>query len=128
MIKFGKSKLYGVLGFILLILLIVILYVKDSENKNLEALQALENSDNSIVFLEKSPNGNGLYLSKEQSTDDQYALLKKRMQREGWVYLNQEGSSLFFEKDNRQLIVETRIWKSNYIEYDVQNNEANIAD
>ncbi|OZI10283.1 hypothetical protein CEW92_17905 [Bacillaceae bacterium SAS-127] len=128
MIKSRKLKLYSAFIAILLILFVVIIYVNNNKNNSVAPLDTLDSSENSIILFEVTPEGDGIYLSKQATTDDQYELLKERMEREGWTYTHQDGNGLFFKKGDKQIIVETKIWRSEYIKYDIPNNVANIAD
>lgn len=128
MIKSRKFKLYSVFGAILLVLFVVIIYVNNNKNNSVDSLDSLDSSENSIIIFEVTPEGDGIYLSKQATTDDPYELLKERMEREGWTYTHQNGSGLFFKKGEKQIVVETEIWRSEYIKYDIPNNVANIAD
>jgi hypothetical protein len=56
-------------------------------------------------------------------------MIKERMQREDWHYVMQEGSGYFFEKDDQDVVVTTKIWPNRYfVRISVQHDVVNLAD
>ncbi|MGF7048849.1 hypothetical protein J2T13_003357 [Paenibacillus sp. DS2015] len=51
-----------------------------------------------------------------------------RMEKEGWTYIQQDGSGYFFERDDHQGIVTMRKWNHLYVVYDLKSEVANLAD
>jgi len=88
-------------------------------------MYALNTTDKTIVWMNETANGNGLYLTKVKQPIE---VIKERMQKEGWTYVRQEGSGYFFEKGNQEVVVTTKIWPNrNYVRISVENNVVNLA-
>jgi hypothetical protein len=103
-------------------ILVIALYIDKIGISNLKLMYTLSTTDKIIASMEET---DGHYLTKLKRPDE---VIKERMNIEGWKYVQHEGSSYFFEKENQKAIVTTTIWHRNYVKILVQNNVVNIAD
>lgn len=86
----------------------------------------LESTGKSVIRIDSAIPGQERYLTKAK--DHPHVLLKSRMEREGWVYSQQEGSGYFFEKEGREEIVTLQKWNHFYVIYDLNDGIANLED
>ncbi|WP_342547605.1 type II toxin-antitoxin system HicA family toxin [Paenibacillus sp. FSL P2-0089] len=113
----GASVLLGVLGA---------LYVNSIGYNNVKHMYRLESAGKSVIRIDSEMPSRERYLTKEKGNPKE--LLKSRMEREGWVYSQQEGSGYFFKKDGREEIVTTQQWNHFYIIYSLNAEVANLED
>ncbi|MGF7048924.1 hypothetical protein J2T13_003432 [Paenibacillus sp. DS2015] len=92
----------------------------------MKQMYRLESTGKSVIRIDSVITGQERYLTKVQ--DYPQELLKSRMEREGWVYSQQEGSGYFFEKDGREEIVTMQQWNHFYVIYDLNEGIANLED
>lgn len=87
-----------------------------------ETIKKLKKSDEKIVEIGKD-NNSIWYITKNGedgiSTVDEN--IKKMISAEGWQFKDKMGSGLFFEKDDKQLIVTTQMWTKKYVLIQVHN-------
>lgn len=120
-----KFTMFSIAGIILITAIVIALYINSIGVNNLKLMYTLNNTDKSIIKMEGSSDGDGHYLTK---INPPTALIKERMQNEGWTYVEQEGAGHFFEKDNQRVVVVTKIWNRRFVEITVEDNIVNIAD
>ena len=120
-----KIALFSIIGVIGIGTIMVALAVKNIGVANLKLMYTLNTTDQSIISMEETSDGNGHYLTKVKTPAE---IIRERMEKEGWIYIQQEGSGYFFEKDNQRIVVTTKVWNSNYVKITVQNNVVNLAD
>lgn len=82
--------------------------LKSSDEKIAEIAAA----DDSIWYITRSRN-------KDHSAVDEN--IKQMMNSNGWEFRSKEGSGLFFEKEDEQLIVTTQMWTKKYVVVQVPN-------
>ncbi|WP_126424828.1 hypothetical protein [Brevibacillus marinus] len=119
-----KFVLFGALGIFVLSVVLVGLYIKQIGYNNLKIMYTLHTTDQMIVPMEKADNGDGKYLTKSSSPVE---LLKERMKREGWSYVQHDGAGYFFEKENRRCIVTVKRWYHKHYIYTVEDNAVDLA-
>ncbi|MET0787324.1 MAG: hypothetical protein ABWY25_11535 [Paenisporosarcina sp.] len=51
----------------------------------------------------------------DDSKDIAEESLKHRMKKNGWVFVDQDGSAYFFEKNQERVVIESEQWTSNYL-------------
>jgi len=51
----------------------------------------------------------------DDALDQAVTSLKHRMTKNGWNYVDQEGSGYFFEKDSEKVVIVCEQWTSNYL-------------
>ncbi|MRX73693.1 hypothetical protein GJU40_16250 [Bacillus lacus] len=112
-----KNLLIVVLSFILLIVFGSIFFKEGNQVLALTSIVKLElsNSDYEQVFETNKFNS---YVSK-YTGDSQYVVTKKFMKEKGWVFKEQMGSGLVFEKNEKTTIVGIRGSSKNYIQWDI---------
>ncbi|MDV6377871.1 hypothetical protein ORD22_06295 [Sporosarcina sp. GW1-11] len=87
-----------------------------------DVIGKLKNSDEKIVEL-ATDNDSTWYITKSKNEGISIAdeNVKKMIASKGWEYKAKEGSGLFFEKVDEQLIVTTQMWTKKYVLVQVQN-------
>ncbi|MDA5110391.1 hypothetical protein O3V59_18680 [Brevibacillus thermoruber] len=137
-----KIAFFGLAGVVILGVTAVVLFVNRVGFDNLKLLFTLNQTDSDylmpmyilkttdqpIVPVAVTPEGHGIYLTDKRRSPDVLELLKERMNKEGWTYATQMGSGYLFTKDQQKVIVETRIWNSDYVRITVPGNVVTIAD
>ncbi len=86
-----------------------------------EVVQALKNSDENIVPLTVE-NGKQWFIVSERNQANVNDTVIDMLQNYGWTFKVKEGSGLFFEKQNEELIVTTQKWTGNYSLIDIPIN------
>ncbi|WP_238653155.1 type II toxin-antitoxin system HicA family toxin [Paenibacillus piscarius] len=124
--KKGKVTLFSFIGAGVLLVMLGALYVNSIGYNNVKHMYHLESAGKSVIRIDSDMTSRERYLTKEKS--DPKELLKSRMEREGWVYSQQEGSGYFFKKDGREEIVTTQQWNHFYIIYSLNAEVANLED
>ena len=124
--KKRRIVIFGFIGFLVFIVIVAVAYLNNVGYGNVKQIYRLESTGKSIVRIEGAIPGQERYLTKIKN--DPQELLKSRMEREGWVYSQQEGSGYFFEKEGRTEIVTMRIWNHFYVIYDLNDRIANLED
>lgn len=119
--KKRKIILFSFIGFIILLVILGATYINNVGYNNLKLMYKLNSTDVSIVQMDEE----GQYLGRKINSNQ---ILIDRMEREGWQFKQQEGASFFFKKDNKEAVVSTEIWNSNYVLYRVDDNVVNLAD
>lgn len=81
-----------------------------------EVISKLENSDEKMVEFAKD-NGTDWYITKSENKGVSNAdeLTKQKLYANGWEFKEKLGAGLFFEKENRELIVTTQMWTKKYV-------------
>ncbi len=120
-----KIALLSMIGVVLIVAIVIALYIHSIGFNNLKLMQALRTTHKSIIQMEESPDGYGIYLAEVNLPAE---MIKERMEDEDWTYVEQNGSGYFFEKDNRKVVVTTKIWNRNFLKITVENNAVNLAD
>jgi hypothetical protein len=137
-----KIAFFGLSGVVILGVTAVVLFVNRVGFDNLKVLFTLNQTDSDylmpvyilkttdqpIVPVAVTPEGHGIYLTDKRRSSDVLELLKERMNKEGWTYDTQMGSGYLFTKDQQKVMVETRIWNSDYVRITVPGNVVTIAD
>lgn len=87
-----------------------------------EAIGKLENSDETIVEF-ATDDDSTWYITKNKNEGISIAdeTIKKMIASKGWEFKAKEGSGLFFEREDPQLIVTTQKWTKKYVLVQVQN-------
>ena len=80
--------------------------ILDKLNDSNEDVVKLSKQDNRTWYITRS-NDNGIL-----DTDEK---IKKMVSTKGWAFKEKDGSGLFFEKDDGNLIVTTEMWTSKYV-------------
>lgn len=113
------------LGFLLCLILVFLflgktLFQEGNPIPILTAIIKLEISNKDYVTI-----SNGTFIS-ENTGENRFNPTIDMMELQGWVYIEQIGSSLLFEKDGEQTLVETRQFSNQYIIWNIPiNKEAN---
>ncbi|WP_157950990.1 hypothetical protein [Peribacillus acanthi] len=92
----------------------------DSVSKR-EVVQKANKSDESIVYLTKE-NGYEWYISK-MNQGEVYEQLKQMMEEKGWKYKQQMGAGFIFQKQSKELIVESEMWTGRYVIFQIPISE-----
>ncbi|NQX44224.1 hypothetical protein HQN87_02680 [Paenibacillus tritici] len=124
--KKWKIVLFCFIGASVLLVVLGALYVNNVGYNNVKHMYRLESTGKSVIRIDSDMPSRERYLTKKDG--DPQELLKSRMEREGWVYSQQEGSGYFFKKDGRQEIVTTQQWNHFYIIYSLNAGIANLED
>lgn len=82
----------------------------DVESTPKEAVQKLNESDQPLVEISKD-NEATWYIMKNEDVNKQ---IQDLISSKGWIFKNIDGNSLFFEKDDDELIVSTEMWTKKY--------------
>lgn len=111
--------------FVAVFLFVNKLYYPSLPIENLSAKEVigkLKNSDEKIIefatddvftwYITRSKN-DGISIADEN--------IKQMIGSNGWEFKAKEGSGLFFEKEDEQLIVTTQMWTKKYVLVQVQN-------
>ncbi|PYY25902.1 hypothetical protein [Paenibacillus illinoisensis] len=112
---------FSFIGAIILLVILGATYINNVGYNNVKLMYKLNTTEVSIVQMDEEGQYLGLRMNSNQ-------ILKDRMEREGWQFKQQEGAAFFFKKDNKEAIISTEIWNSNYVLYRVDNNVVIIAD
>lgn len=91
----------------------------DSVSKR-EVVQRANKSDD-IVYLTKET-GYEWYISKVNQ-GEAYEHLKQMMKKKGWNYKEQMGAGFIFQKENKEIIVESQMWTGKYVIFQIPKNE-----
>ncbi|WP_405114268.1 hypothetical protein MHH28_09540 [Paenibacillus sp. FSL K6-1217] len=124
--KKWKIIIFSFIGASMLVVVLGALYVNNIGFNNVKHMYRLESTGKSVIRMDSDIPGLERFLTKEKG--DPQELLKSRMEREDWVYSQQEGSGYFFEKDGREEIVTTQQWNHFYIIYSLNAGVANLED
>lgn len=124
--KKWKIILFSCIGTSVLLVVLGALYVNNVGYHNVKHMYRLESTGKSVIRIDSDMPGRERYLTKEKGNPKE--LLKSRMEREGWEYIQQEGSGHFFKKDGGEEIVTTRQWHHFYILYSLNAGVANLED
>ncbi|WP_211748625.1 hypothetical protein [Paenibacillus sp. Marseille-Q4541] len=116
-----KVILFSSTGILMILVVVAATYINNVGYNNIKLMYKLNTTEVSIVQMDEE----GHYLALRENSNE---LLRDRMEREGWQFQQQEGSGYFFDKDNKEAVVTTKIWNRNYVIYQVNDNVANIAD
>lgn len=116
-----KIILFSFIGFIILLVILGAAYINNVGYNNVKLMYKLNTKNVSIVQMDED----GQYLGRKINSNQ---ILKDRMEREGWQFKQQEGAAFFFKKDNKEAVISTEIWNSNYVLYRVDDNIVNLAD
>ncbi len=136
-----KIAFFSLSGVFILVMAIMLSFINDIGPGNLKLILSLDKTDHDylipmhtlnttdkrIVPIEVTPEGHRIYLTDITRSTDVQKLLKERLEKEGWTFTRQEGSSYFFDKGKEQTIVGTYIWNSDYVRISIPNNVVNIA-
>ena len=81
-----------------------------------EAIRKINTSSNDLVELSKDHNATW-YITAISTMGIQKvdADIQQLMENEGWVFLEKEGSGLFFEKNEERTIITTEMWTKQYV-------------
>lgn len=86
-----------------------------------EVIEKLNNSDERIVKL-TSENGKEWYIVNEQNQSSVDEIIKEMMSKKSWRFKEKDGSGLFFEKQDEDLIITTQKWTGDYSLVDIPLN------
>lgn len=78
-----------------------------------EVIHKLNHSDKKIIQL-TSEKGKVWYIVNDGNQSNVNELIKEMMSEKDWIFKEQDGSGLFFEKQGEDLIITTQKWTSNY--------------
>ncbi|WP_078380765.1 hypothetical protein [Sutcliffiella halmapala] len=79
-----------------------------------EVIEKLNNSEQQIVKLSNENSLEWHIITKrDQSAANE--IIKNMVSQNGWIFKQQDGSGLFFEKKGENLIVTTQKWTANYV-------------
>lgn len=71
---------------------------------------------NSTLPLSKITQEDGyIWLVTDDSEDIAEESLKKRLQKNGWEFVEKNGSGYFFERNGERVMIESEKWTSNYL-------------
>jgi len=59
--------------------------------------------------------GGYVWFVTDDSQDVALQSLKDRMTRNGWDFIEQDGSGYFFEKESEKVIIESKQWTNDYL-------------
>lgn len=79
-----------------------------------EMLKKVNPSQSQMINL-TNENGQEWYIISERDMSEAGEKIKELVHQYDWTFKQKEGSSLFFEKQNEQLIVSTQMWTSDYV-------------
>lgn len=122
------KKLVAIKIVLIVILVGVLVYMKayypalpiDSVSKH-EAINKANTSNDNIVKLAEE-DGYEWYISKMQQ-GAAYEQLKQMMIENGWVFKEQMGSGLIFQKENKELIIGSEMWTGKYVIFQLPMSE-----
>lgn len=83
-----------------------------------EVLGKLKHSDNKIIQL-TSENGKIWYIVNERNQSVVDEVIIDLMSQKDWAFKEKDGSGLFFEKQDDDLIITTQKWTGNYSLVDI---------
>lgn len=110
-----------IIGFIIIIFAISnLLYppLPVSSISSTQAITKLKNSPENVAKIAQE-NGYDWYIT-EMDKGKGFKNLRKMIEKKGWIFKSQEGSSFFFEKDKKVLIAETQMWTKKYIVFKIE--------
>ncbi|MBU8733280.1 hypothetical protein KM915_25040 [Cytobacillus oceanisediminis] len=76
-----------------------------------EAVQKLNESDQPLVEVSKDNEATWYIMKNSEDVNKQ---IQDLISSKGWIFKNIDGNSLFFEKDDDELIVSTEMWTNKY--------------
>lgn len=124
--KLWKFSLISVIGLIVLLVLLVAAFIHNVGFNNVKQIYRLETTGQNVIRMDTGiTEDHERYLTKSKQP---WQLLKKRMEREGWTFIQQDGAGHFFEKNGEQIIVTSRKWNRYYEVYDLKKGLVNLAD
>ena len=82
-------------------------------------LDKLNDSKEDVVKVSKQDNRTW-YITKSNDNADEK--IKKMVSTKGWAFKGKDGSGLFFEKGDENLIITTEMWTSKYVLVKVPEN------
>ncbi|MDN4494351.1 hypothetical protein [Ureibacillus aquaedulcis] len=81
-----------------------------------EAIGSLNASDSKIVQIAEEEDSLWyIARSENKGIESTHENIKELVASEGWVYKEQNGSGLFFEKSGESLIATTQMWTKKYV-------------
>ncbi len=83
----------------------------DVESTPKEAVQKLNESDQPLVEVSKDNEATWYIMKNSEDVNKQ---IQDLISSKGWIFKNIDGNSLFFEKDDDELIVSTEMWTKKY--------------
>jgi hypothetical protein len=92
----------------------------DSVSKR-EVIQKVNDSNESIIYLTEE-NGYVWYISK-MNQGKAYEQLKQMMEEKGWKYKEQMGAGFIFQKQSKELIIESEMWTGRYVMFQIPISE-----
>lgn len=81
-----------------------------------ETIQKLENSDENLVEI-ATDEGSTWYITRSLNEGVQTAdeNVEQMLALSGWKFTEKLGAGLFFEKDDKKLMVTTQMWTKKYV-------------
>jgi hypothetical protein len=121
--NFRKLSVYLMVGLIFFLVVFVIQFLMAGSDE-LNAIYKLHTTGNNIVKVSES-NDFELYMTKKArgKPDDNFIIV---MNRNGWNFVDQNGSGYVFEKDGNKVTVTTKIWFHWYFLIKIPNKVANL--
>ncbi|MEZ7171913.1 type II toxin-antitoxin system HicA family toxin [Sporosarcina sp. OR05] len=90
--------------------------------KGKEVIEALERSEDRLVKVGEDE-ANFWYMTRygDNGMAGVDAEVKVLLERDGWEFVEKDGSGLFFTKDDERLIATTQMWTSDYVLVKIPN-------
>ncbi len=86
-----------------------------------EVVEKINNSDKQMVKL-TNENSREWYITSERNQSEVDEIIKEMVSQNGWTFVQNEGSGLFFEKQGEKLIITTQKWTGNYLLIKIPSN------
>jgi len=77
-------------------------------------IEKINDSETRMVKL-SNENGQEWYVIKGGNISAADEIIKEKLNQNGWIFKQKEGSGLFFERHDENLIVSTQMWTGDYV-------------
>jgi len=120
--KTWKIVIASVIAFSLVSIIAAAIFINHIGYHNIKLITELNKNSNQILKMEKE----GDYLTKANAQNER---LIKKMIKEGWNFIDQEGAGYFFEKNGQETIITVKqMWSRHYVVYRVTNDAINLSE
>lgn len=120
--KTWKIVIASVIAFSLVSIIAAAIFINNIGYHNIKLITELNKNSNQILKMEKE----GDYLTKANAQNER---LIKKMIKEGWNFIDQEGAGYFFEKNGQETIITVKqMWSRHYVVYRVTNDAINLSE
>ncbi|MCM3634438.1 hypothetical protein [Paenibacillus camelliae] len=120
--KTWKIVIASVIAFFLVSIIAAAIFINNIGYHNIKLITELNKNSNQILKMEKE----GDYLTKANAQNER---LIKKMMKEGWNFIDQEGAGYFFEKNGQETIITVKqMWSRHYVVYRVTHDAINLSE